>query len=242
MSKLEGNKCTHASSYRPIPLEAWLLSEVLRPHLNIVQMCGCDVMTFKSKNMYFEYCTGGDLIDQIDHFSRQRNYAPEVFILHAFVQVAQALAYIHHGLRWDPIENAYMKERGFVSLVHGDIKADSIFLDWTHKAAHPTLPRVVLGDFGMAQPTATFKSIAGTRTYEAPEIARIHDIKKTNPSEYNRLVESTGLMTTATDVNSFGIVMHILATLKTHKVAADPYDDGHMEGKARVGVKLPSLY
>lgn len=100
----------------------------------------------------------------------------------------------------------------------------------------------MLGDFGIAQPTATFEGIAGTRTYKAPEIAQTHGIKKTNPSEYNRLVESTGLMTTATDIYTFGIVMHMLATLKTHKVAADPYDDGHMEGKARVGVKLPSLY
>ena len=35
---------------------------------------------------------------------------------------------------------------------------------------------------------------------------------------------------------------HIVATVRTHKVGANPFADGHMVDKARVGVKLPTEY
>lgn len=239
VSKLEGNKCTNASSYKPIPLEAWLLSEVLRYHPNIVKMFGYDALAFRSKNMYFEYCSGGDLIDQIDHLSRMRTYAPEAFVLQCFIDIAQALAYLHHGLRFDATAKTWKQDRKHVQVTHGDLKSDNIFLRWSPDSS---LPTAVLGDFGMARPTATFKGISGTVTYEAPEVVRVHKLRQTDPKEFDRLLDTTGIMTPATDVYSFGIVMHMVATLKTHKAGADPYADGHMEGKARVGVKLPSEY
>lgn len=219
---IRANRCTAASSYKPIPREAHLLLEVLRPHQNIVKMFGCDVFNLQIKNMYFAYCFGDDLIDQIDHFSKNKMYAPEAFVLHVCIELVQALAYLHWGLRWNDFEKSWSRDRKHIRIVHGDAKCDNVFLDWAQSSTCPGLPRVVFGDLGLAQPAETFRGIAGTETYEAPEIVKVSELRRTDPAAFDRIMGYTGFMTPATDVYSLGIVLHMVATLRTHESGADP--------------------
>lgn len=108
---IRANRCTAALSYKPTPREAHLLLEVLRPHQNIVKMFGCEVFNLQTKNMYFAYCSGDDLIDQIDHFLKNKMYAPEAFVLHVCIELVQALAYLHWGLRWNDFEKSWSRDR-----------------------------------------------------------------------------------------------------------------------------------
>lgn len=81
---------------------------------------------------------------------------------------------------------------------------------------------MVFGDLGLAQPAETFRGIAGTETYEAPEIVKVSELRRTDPAAFDRIMGYTGFMTPATDVYSLGIVLHMVATLRTHESGADP--------------------
>jgi len=81
--------------------------------------------------MYYQWAQGGDLLDQISHISKSKAYAPEALVLHVILELAQALAYLHEGLRWDESTGGYVRMAHFLKIVHGDIKPDNVFLDWT---------------------------------------------------------------------------------------------------------------
>ncbi|KAL8863920.1 MAG: hypothetical protein Q9174_007513, partial [Haloplaca sp. 1 TL-2023] len=134
--------------------------------------------------LYLEFCSGGDLSDLMYNFFDRNLPIPEAFIWHVFLQLAQALLYIHHGIDYrfpgQPPRN------GYLSVIHRDIKLANIFLDRapeTPDHAGPELyPRVVLADFGLAlqadhvgeEPMS--KHLVGTAMYQPPETP-IHSIK-----------------------------------------------------------------
>lgn len=117
---------------QPLPNEAKLLLVSLRPHPNILRAFGCDLIEcdkgWYKANLYSEYCAGGDLYDHILAVANSKRSAPESLALHIFISLAQALAYLHHGLHWDPKVNRYWQEPGFITYVHGDIKPSNVFL------------------------------------------------------------------------------------------------------------------
>jgi serine/threonine protein kinase len=228
---------------QPLPNEAKLLLVSLRSHPNILRAFGCDILGchkggYKA-NLYSEYCAGGDLIDHVRTVASSKHTAPESLALHVFISLAQALAYLHRGLHWDPKANRYWQEPGAITYVHGDIKPANVFVRWSDEAKRTGLPEVVLGDLGCTQPENAFKGLTGTEGYMAPEVAHVCSLSKTNPVEYRVKRRAVGHMKTATDVFSLGQTIHLVSTSRHHAVGMDPETEPAVRtGKGMVGVSL----
>lgn len=209
---------------QPLPNEATVLLKVLESHPNILRAFGCDLFGGKISNLYTEYLNGGNLQEQMYHYIRVDRTPPEAFVLHAFISIADALAYCHNGLRsWDSTAKRYLQEPGLTtSYIHGDVKLENVFLSWTDEAKHRGLPTVILGDFGAAQPADRYRGIAGTPGYQAPELAEIYNLRDTNRREYIKAMKTTGYMNPAADVYSLGQSIHKLCTGRAHVTGADP--------------------
>ncbi|KAM0719219.1 hypothetical protein Q7P37_005124 [Cladosporium fusiforme] len=209
---------------QPLPIEANLLMNVLRPHPNLLKVFGVDLFGGLKASVYSEFCNGGDLLEQSVHSTNLDRFAPEIFVLHVFVSLSNALAYLHNGLRWDSALKQYWAEPGHISILHADIKPENCFLRWSSPSHEQFgLPDVLLGDFGGAQPANNFEGYAGTDGYQAPEIAAIHALKQTDPQAHRAAIRKTGHMTPESDIFSLGMTMHMLCRGRLHVVGADPY-------------------
>ncbi|KAI9713308.1 MAG: hypothetical protein M1812_006667 [Candelaria pacifica] len=112
--------------------------------------------------LYMEYCELGDLHDVIDAYRLRGLYrrVPEAFVWQVFLQMVQALCYIHQGLEgWDAISRAATDGdatgvNGWMQVIHRDIKPGNIFLqaprsrEETRNSDMYPVPK--LGDFGLA--------------------------------------------------------------------------------------------
>lgn len=208
---------------QPFPNEAFVLLKALRPHPNILHAFGCDLFGERRANLYMAYCSGGDLTEQMAHFLKIKVVPPETFVLHVFISIVHALSYVHNGLRWDPKMKSYLRDPSFdATFVHSDLKLENCFLSWDDDAVRRGIPNVVLGDWGFAQPAHTFRGIAGTPGYQAPEIAAVYKLQQTDRDAFNRALTTTGYMTPAVDVFALGQTIHKLCTGREHVVGADP--------------------
>ncbi|KAL8639524.1 MAG: hypothetical protein Q9228_003452 [Teloschistes exilis] len=142
--------------------------------------------------LYLEYCDGGDLASLVRKSHHRYNYEtgeweyyriPESFIQHIFLQVAEALAYIHHGRDYrDP--KTQLPEKDWLSVVYRDIEPHNVLLrrnsasnNPAHAAAYDKEPysNINLADSGMAisaqlpgiEPTSSRR--CGTERYQPPE-------------------------------------------------------------------------
>ncbi|KAA6412662.1 MAG: hypothetical protein FRX48_03654 [Lasallia pustulata] len=129
--------------------------------------------------LYTEYCDLGNLQDLIRTYRQQNaqdphrppSRIPESFIWHTFLSLAYALQYIHFGLLPgdDPTPNS---AEDWPLILHQDIKNGNIFLA---SQGPYELPRVVLGDFGLAMRRGDLDwdddtSMRGTACWQAPEL------------------------------------------------------------------------
>ncbi|KAL6720561.1 hypothetical protein ACLMJK_002485 [Lecanora helva] len=144
--------------------EAFIFEKILKPHPSIVLF---DHANLRDKDqwltMYFEHCSGGDLQDWIDKYERPT----ERFLWQVFIQLADALAYLHYG-----VSRKYGSSRppGWRRIVHRDVKPGNVFLRRKITTLHST-PDVVLGDFGLA----TLDEVSydcGTYSWWGPEIPK----------------------------------------------------------------------
>ncbi|KAL8742253.1 MAG: hypothetical protein Q9190_005230, partial [Brigantiaea leucoxantha] len=153
-----------------IPLEVHILKNLLgNNHDRIVYLDNWgqdyDVTAF-----HFEFCSAGDMHNLIDNYQQRDLDVPEDFVWHSFIQMAEALAYIH---------SAYVRDRkreaeppaAWKPVIHRDIKPGNIFLRWPGRSSR-TYPDLVLGDFGLAttDPGRDNGCLVGTRAYQPPEI------------------------------------------------------------------------
>jgi serine/threonine protein kinase len=134
------------------PAEARVLGNLPEIHTNIIRLFCCDYNPrYEHGQMLFEHCNGGDLFQQ----SKHRRATP-IFALHVVISVAEALAFIHHGLVH---REGYIYERAafrgicYEPLVYQDVKVDNVFLRFPGSQGGG-LPDVVLADFGHANPAS----------------------------------------------------------------------------------------
>ena len=147
------------------PLEIEILRDILHDHPRIVRLHEA-IMHTHTMQLYFDYYAGGDLFGVIAGYFEECLAIPESFIWHCFLQLAEALAFIHHGYdrrqlggpppasEWQPI-------------IHGDIKPENIFLGPPTNDSHG-YPSLVLGDFGLA--TIDECPVPGTWKWQPPEL------------------------------------------------------------------------
>lgn len=172
-----------------IPVEQYIFQDVLTPHPSIL---GFDHANFlhgdhgrePSLVMYFEHCKGGDL----SKFQPRNGDKgpPEAFLWHVFLQLADAIAFLHYGY------NRFSSRpedppHGWRRIVHCDIKPGNVFLRRVTKKND--VPEIVLGDFGLATLKETTRG-GGTDEWIGPEIP---------------------VMTKENDVWGVGAIIHALA-------------------------------
>ena len=204
---------------RPMPNEAKILQR-LPPHPNIIRFFGVEQspLNLDRHIVFLEFCSGGDLLDQLRTFQKLRMRTPEIFTLHVLVNLAQALAYIHHGVRYKS-GNTFDRESKHEPLIHGDIKPDNVFLRWPSRECG--LPDVVLADFGMAQIASESWGITGTPGYDSPEVREVALLRHVDPAAFEKR-RAARIMTIKSDIYQLGLVAHLLATGKHFEVGSDP--------------------
>ncbi|KAL8685838.1 MAG: hypothetical protein Q9218_007514 [Villophora microphyllina] len=166
--------------------ELFFLRNALPPHPRIIHLQSA--LTSPTQiQLYLDYCNGGDLSSLIFNFNsrynldtRESEYSriPESFIWHVFLQIAEAVAYIHQGYDYRHPDKELPKD--WLSVIHRDIKPHNILLqrapdgDLDHPGPE-RYPRIILADFGTAlragkpgeEPTSD--EYCGTKAYQPPE-------------------------------------------------------------------------
>ncbi|KAK5713263.1 hypothetical protein LTR15_011626 [Elasticomyces elasticus] len=213
------------------PQEAQILLGKLKPRPNIIRAFNIEPSHEPGRRlMFMEYCSGGDLADQLDHFAKlkprhcspypvarrhRRCLVPEVFLLHVFVSLAEALAYTHHGLRRSA-SGEYVEDANHEAVIHAEIKPDNVLLRWPtngNPTASPSgLPDIVLTDFGSSRLASQSKGTAGTEEYLAPEVRAISALKTINKELYAQAHRNPNIVTTASDIYQLGGVVYELST------------------------------
>lgn len=103
-------------------------------------------------SLYMQPCRLGSVSDFVD--SHRKNFLnpemQEYFLWYILHEVAEAVLYMQTGFKClaEARGSNRDKVKGWVTLVHGDIRPDQLFLNNTE--SDPTV-RVMLGDFGFAQ-------------------------------------------------------------------------------------------
>jgi hypothetical protein len=178
--------------------EAILQLDYLGRHRNIIEVFSAERLQTREVWMQMEYCNGGNLSQQVRRF---RSATPGMFVLHVFVQLSEALAFIHHGLRYLG-NDQYVKDPDQRALIHSDLKPDNILLRYPNFSSACDLPDIVLCDFGLATLATTPHSAAGTPGWYAPEII---DAFRANDPRRKACSQKA-------DVYTFGLVMFFLMT------------------------------
>ena len=206
-----------------LPNEATMLSR-LPDHRNIVHFFHVERPPAGDGRhlIYLEYCSGGDLLEQLMASQRTKFPTPPVFTLHVLVSLAQALAFLHYGTRWNAKTARWTRCRGrHDAIIHGDIKPDNIFLRWPVKPEHG-MPDIVLGDFGMSQFAHSSWGITGTPSYDSPEVLAVSSLRNTDREAYERERVKPQIMTEKSDVYQMGLLIHLLATGRHWRTGDDP--------------------
>ncbi|KAL6713192.1 hypothetical protein ACLMJK_009313 [Lecanora helva] len=148
------------------PIELTILQDIFsEPHQNIIRLHACDLIQNMGSDLWqyqLEYCSGGDLHDLCVQYELDNEWIPELFIWKVFLEIADALEFLHRG--FDP------KITDRPGIVHRDVKPANIFLRCSqHSTAYPD---AVLADFGCATFSFATYEPAGTFRWQPPEIPR----------------------------------------------------------------------
>ncbi|KAK4554981.1 hypothetical protein LTR86_007747 [Recurvomyces mirabilis] len=103
-------------------------------------------------SMILEFCDQGSLEQKLKDKVNRDSKFEERYIWHTFLSMAQALAFLHHGIS----APGDRPGRGWDMIWHLDIKPCNVFLSSTHIPG--SLPRVVLGDFGCSVTESSVRS------------------------------------------------------------------------------------
>ena len=207
--------------------ESRILGQILPHSDKIVEYYMASMDPYET-HLYLEYCDGGDLQSLIDIYRKASVYIPESFIWNCFVQLTEALAWIHYG-----ISKTQREPSNWERVIHRDIKPANVFLKRTGFDGL-LYPDIKLGDFGLAAVTSDPGHTAdykyGTYQWQPPE----------RPEA-----------TAKGDVWSLGAIIHALGHEGKPPIAPLPstWQDDHSNRRrwrrhpqARRPVQLPSEY
>ena len=161
-----------------------------------------------------ELCNGGDLYSFMERADRcsLKAYPRRTFAIHVLMQLGEALAFLHHGLRqeykgkWD-IDAGWSSDTH--AIIWGDLKPPNILLNFS-PANECGLPDVRLSDGGHATLASSPWLIAGSPLYFCPEVQAAERGNEGPP------------MSTKSDIYTLGLTLYYLITDKHFRPGADP--------------------
>ena len=145
------------------------MQDILGSHPRIIQMHHY-TWSPDSTVFYLEYCNGGDLAMLGKAYRNHDTDVPESFVWHTYIQLAEALAYIHEG--YNRNSSNRKPPKNWQEIVHRDIKPQNVFLRKSRNGYD--YPDVVLADFGIATrqlyTCQRNEYFLGTLAYQGPEV------------------------------------------------------------------------
>ncbi len=200
------------------PAEVRILQALLPRHDRIIRLRDW-FSSSMSTQLYFDYYNGGDL-EQLSHeYYRESERLPESFLWHVFLQLCEAVAFMHYG--YDPRRQKKRPEK-WQKIIHRDIKPSNVFLrlplNYPVEGLYPSL---VLADFGMASVRNSSDRIIGTPEYQPPE----------NPQASRKA-----------DIWAIGAIVHFLIHDLAPPIAPKPdfYDDSLQDWCCEPMARQPS--
>lgn len=176
----------HGRYSQATPYEVRVLQGLLPAHDRIIRLRDW-FSGPKSTQMYFDFFDGGDLEQLSYQYYRRRARFPESFLWHVFLQLTEAVAFIHYGY---DVRRGRKQPAKWQRIIHRDIKPQNIFLRLPLSYPGRGLyPHLVLADFGLASLKDTSDRLVGTPEFQPPELP---------------------LATRKADVWAIGAVMHSL--------------------------------
>lgn len=207
---------------RDLPEECLLQLDAIRSHRNILFLSQIDIAQNGMIWMCMSFCNAGDLVDYIG-IANEGHLVPVsrvIFALHVFIQLGEALAFLHHGLTRDDGGIWTVHANYLGPILHNDVKPDNVMLHFSN-TNDLGMPDVRLGDFGVASWSCKPPPIAGTPSYYSPEALK----------RENGIIGPP--MQMASDVYTFGLTIYYLITgqrwvpgkAATNLRLAQPYED-----------------
>lgn len=134
--------------------EAFVLYKHLREvrHPNVIWLYKCTSNPQTAETLIvMEYCSGGSVEDYVQRLQCQATpkAVPLKFLMHFIASMAEALAYLHEGLRYAWRGHRVKRNSPHALVMHRNVKLANILLRGDPTAEK--LPDVVLADFGAAK-------------------------------------------------------------------------------------------
>jgi serine/threonine protein kinase len=198
-------KKRHHDDAAHLPIDCRLHLD-LPMHRNIVFLSQIDVVDGHIwQGLSFE--NAGDLTA---YFDRRKKYSlsevgHRTFVVHLLVQLGEALAFLHHGLRretkgvWE-VDVAWSDATRGKGIILGDLKPSNILLSFRQANEYGILPCIRVADFGHARLSSSPLHIAGTPLYFCPEV-RTADRGGRGPP-----------MSRASDIYTLGLTLYRMIT------------------------------
>lgn len=193
-------------------------------HPNIIKLYTCLAKTRTAEALLImEYCPGGSVEALVQRFDPQRKRPTTKFLIHFIVSMAEALGYLHEGIRATGLRRS-RRDPNHQRVIHRDIRLSNILVRWNTDNKRG-LPDLVIADFGAAQVFSRSQGAFITPGLNSPEIPKAQQMGPDAADE--------GAATPATDIYALGVcISKLLCCGKDLKASGlqDAYNKSGLKG------------